>query len=237
MGTGTLAFIILAFVVAQVAVLMGIGIFRQRRKYRDLESLPGESQVAVTAKEFATTENAWDGFREFLVKRRVIEDGIRSVCSFYLVPADSQPLPAFKPGQFLTFRLQLEDPVRNESKSVVRCYSLSDKPNPDYYRVSIKRTPPPAELPDVPAGLSSNFFHARVQEGARLMVKAPSGHFHLMTDEPLPIVLVCGGIGITPMLSILNTVMSGGTSREVWLYYGVRNGAEHILKEHHNTER
>jgi ferredoxin-NADP reductase len=34
------------------------------------------------------------------------------------------------------------------------------------------------------------------------------------------------------MLSILNTVMSGGTSREVWLYYGVRNGAEHILKEH-----
>jgi ferredoxin-NADP reductase len=64
------------------------------------------------------------------------------------------------------------------------------------------------------------------------MVKAPSGHFHLMTDEPLPIVLVGGGIGITPMLSILNTVMSSGTSREVWLYYGVRNGADHVMKEH-----
>jgi ferredoxin-NADP reductase len=46
-----------------------------------------------------------------------------------------------------------------------------------------------------------------------------------MLDEPLPIVLVGGGIGITPMLSNLNTVMSSGTSREVWLYYGVRNGA------------
>ncbi len=81
MGTGTLAFIIFAFVVVQVAVLMGIGIFRQRRKFRDLESLPGESPVAGTAMEFATTEPAWDGFKEFLVKRRVIEDDIRPFSS------------------------------------------------------------------------------------------------------------------------------------------------------------
>jgi len=232
MGTGTLAFIIFIFILVQVALLMGIGIFRQRRKYRDLESLPGKLQVTETKKEVATTELAWDGFREFLVKRRVIEDNFGSVCSFYLVPADGQPLPAFKPGQFLTFRLQLEDPVRHAPKTVVRCYSLSDRPNPDYYRVSIKRAPPPAEPPDVPAGLSSNFFHDRVQEGVRLLVKAPSGHFHLMADESLPIVLVGGGIGITPMLSILNSVMYSGTSREVWLYYGVRNGAEHVMKEH-----
>ncbi|MCP4286672.1 MAG: 2Fe-2S iron-sulfur cluster binding domain-containing protein [Gammaproteobacteria bacterium] len=211
---------------------MGIGIFRQRRKYRDLESLPGQSQVADTAKEFATTEPAWDGFREFLVKRRVIEDDARSVCSFYLVPADGMPLPVFKSGQFLTFKLQLEDPLRHEPKTVVRCYSLSDRPNPDYYRVSIKRALPPAEPPDIPAGLSSSFFHDQVQEGTRLLVKAPSGHFHLMADDPLPIVLVGGGIGITPMLSILNTVMSSGTSREVWLYYGVCNGAEHVMKKH-----
>ena len=126
MGTGTLAFIIFAFVVAQVAVLIGIGTFRQRRKYRALESLPIESPVVGAAKKFATTESAWDGVREFLVKSRVIEDDARSVCSFYLVPADGQPLPAFKPGQFLTFKLQLEDPVRHEAKTVVRCYSLSD---------------------------------------------------------------------------------------------------------------
>ena len=159
MGTGTLAFIIFAFVVAQVAVLMGIGFFRQRRKYRDMELLPGKPPVTGTAKEFATTEPAWDGFKEFLVKRRVIEDDIRSVCSFYLVPADGQPLPVFKPGQFLTFRLQLEDPVRHEPKSVVRCYSLSDRHNPDYYRVSIKRAPSPAEPPGVPAGALSSTCH------------------------------------------------------------------------------
>jgi hypothetical protein len=171
MGTGTLAFIILAFVVTQVAVLMGIGIFRQRRKYRALGSPSGEAQAADTAQEFASTKLVRDGFRELLVKRRVIEDDARSVCSFYLVPADGQPLPAFRPGQFLTFRLQLEDPVHHEPRTVVRCYSLSDSPNPDYYRVSIKRALPPAGSPDVPAGLSSNFFHDRVQEGTRFMVK------------------------------------------------------------------
>lgn len=232
MGTGTLAIIIFAFVVAQVAIVIGIGVFRQRRKYRDLELLPGETPVTTAAKEFSTTEPAWDGFREFLVTRRVIEDDAHTVCSFYLAPADGQPLPAFKPGQFLTFRFQLKDPVGNESKNVVRCYSLSDRPNPDYYRVSIKRALPPAERPDAPAGLSSSFFHDQVQEGTRLLVKAPSGHFHLMTDESLPIVLVGGGIGITPMLSILNTAISSGTPREVWLYYGVRNSSEHVMKGH-----
>jgi len=67
------------------------------------------------------------------------------------------------------------------------------------------------------------------------MVKAPSGHFHLMEDESLPIVLIAGGIGITPMLSILNTVLESGISREVWLFYGVRNSNEHIMKEHLQT--
>ena len=56
-----------------------------------------------------------------------------------------------------------------------------------------------------------------------------------MEDEPLPIVLIGGGIGITPVLSILNTVLESGINREIWLYYGVRNGDEHIMKEHLQT--
>jgi ferredoxin-NADP reductase len=92
--------------------------------------------------------------------------------------------------------------------------------------------PPPADEPEAPPGLSSIFFHDHVVAGSRLMVKAPAGHFHLMEDEPLPTVLIAGGIGITPMLSILNTVLEHGLKREVWLYYGVRNGAEHIMKSH-----
>jgi len=115
---------------------------------------------------------------------------------------------------------------------VVRCYSLSERPRPDYYRVSIKRVPPPPDRPEAPPGLSSNFFHDHVQTGNTLMVKAPSGHFHLVEDSSLSVVLIAGGIGITPMLSILNTLLEGGSRREIWLYYGVRNAAEQIMKEY-----
>jgi ferredoxin-NADP reductase len=122
--------------------------------------------------------------------------------------------------------------VTHQPKTLVRCYSLSDRPRPDRYRISIKRVPAPADRPEAPPGLSSNFFHDHVQKGTILMVKAPSGHFHLMEDKPLPVVLIGGGIGITPMLSILNTLLENGSTREIWLYYGVRNGAEQIMKEH-----
>jgi ferredoxin-NADP reductase len=133
----------------------------------------------------------------------------------------------------------MEDPVTGESRNVVRCYSLSDAPRTDSYRVSIKRVPAPPRHPDVPPGVSSSFFHDHVREGDRLMVKAPSGHFHLTGDQQLPIVLIGGGIGITPMLSILNAVLERGTGQAVWLFYGVRNGSEHIMKEHlqHLAER
>ena len=114
----------------------------------------------------------------------------------------------------------------------MRCYSLSNAPHADGCRVSIKRVPAPQNSPDLPPGVSSNFFHDHVQVGDRLMVKAPYVHFHLVEDKPVPIALIGGGIGITPMLSILNTVLKRGIKREVWLYYGVRNGSEHVMKEH-----
>jgi hypothetical protein len=77
--------------------------------------------------------------------------------------------------------------------------------------------------------------HDRIEEGARVSVRAPSGHFHLIEDSPLPIVLIAGGIGITPLLSILNTLAHWSDPREVWLFYGVRNGSEHIMKAHLET--
>ncbi|MGB5571597.1 MAG: 2Fe-2S iron-sulfur cluster-binding protein, partial [Sedimenticolaceae bacterium] len=175
---------------------------------------------------------AWTGFREFSVQRREYEDEGRSICSFYLVPCDGKPLPAFRPGQFLTFRLAVGDPAEGEFSNVVRCYSLSDAPRPDHYRVSIKRVPAPLDHPDAPPGVSSGFFHDHVQAGDHLMVRAPSGHFHLVEEEPLPIVLIGGGIGITPMLSILNSLLERGIEREIWLFYGVRNGSEHVMKGH-----
>lgn len=239
MTTGTLAIIILAIILAQVAIVMLFGFYRRKRQYRDLgEESQGTEDISIAnvsslpSIEPVASGLAWKGYKEFIVQRRQIEDRNNDICSFYLVPSDGKPLSAYSPGQFLTFKLPIRNPDTHELKFVVRCYSLSDAPQPDNYRVSIKRIPAPVSKPDVPAGVSSGFFHDQVQEGSRLLVKAPSGHFHLMEGASLPVVLIGGGIGITPMLSILNTLLDSGINREVYLYYGVRNGSEHIMKEH-----
>ncbi len=240
MTTGTLALIIFSVILAQVAIVMLLILYRRKHEYQQLDTSKDTSPAVTTPPPLLSSHTAetiasgstWEGYREFSVQRREFEDNNQSICSFYLLPLDGKLLPAFNPGQFLTFKLLLEDPVTHVSKDVVRCYSLSDAPKTDYYRISVKRVPAPADQPDIPPGLSSSFFHDHVEEGRTVLVKAPSGHFHLMNNEQLPIVLIGGGIGITPMLSILNTILEQEIKTEVWLYYGIRNGDEHIMKVH-----
>ncbi|NKB70984.1 MAG: 2Fe-2S iron-sulfur cluster binding domain-containing protein [Candidatus Latescibacteria bacterium] len=160
----------------------------------------------------------WNGYRKFVVARKVFEDQAKTICSFYLVPQDRQPLAAYKPGQFLTFQLNIE-----EERPTIRCYSLSDSPNPNHYRITIKRLQP---------GLASNYFHQEVEEGDILAVKTPSGHFFLENGREKPIVLLGGGVGITPVLSMLNAQVAQQSYLETWFFYGVRNSNEHIFRDH-----
>ena len=181
--------------------------------------------VAKVAAE--KSQAAWSGFRKFRVEGKVLE--AESCCSFYLAPHDGRPLPAFLPGQYLTFRLQIPE----QPREMTRCYSLSDSPDhPDYYRVTIKRIPPPPKSTDVPPGLVSSHFHDRLQVGDIVDVKAPSGRFHLDVNSRTPVVLIGGGIGVTPALSMLNYLIAAPGKREVWFFYGVRNGREHVLKDY-----
>lgn len=172
------------------------------------------------------TELSWNGFRKFQIARKSLEcEGIRS---FYLRPHDRKALPPFNPGQYLTFRLN----IAGQPKPVVRCYSLSDSPKGDHYRVTIKKLPPPRDKPDAPPGLSSSFFYDQLHEGDIVDVKAPSGHFYLDMTKQAPAVLIAGGVGITPVLSMLNAIVETGSKRETWFFLGVRNSKEHIMKDH-----
>jgi len=173
-------------------------------------------------------QSAWPGWREFRVARREFEDAACTQCSFHLEPVDGVPLPAFKPGQFLTFALQL--PSDSKTRTLTRCYSLSDRPDAKAYRVTIKRVPSPAGRPELPPGASSNHFHDRVHEGDVLRLKAPSGHFFIDPDPAVPAVLIAGGIGITPMMSMLRWCLAEQPARFLHLYYGLRNGAEQAFK-------
>ncbi len=164
------------------------------------------------------------GFRDFVVKKRVPES--ETITSFYLEPTDREPLSPFRAGQFLTFRLR----IPGLDEPLLRTYSLSDSPACSYYRVSVKREAPPPDRPDAPPGLASIHFHDRVEEGSILEVGAPRGSFVLNDRTDRTLVLLSAGVGITPLLSMLNTVAA--TGRQVWFVHGARNGREHAFGPH-----
>ena len=200
--------------------------FEAERRALELELLRNRLESERERRQAGQgTALPWNGFRKFVVRRKVEEAA--HLCSFYLAPHDGKPLPDFKPGQYLTFQL----PVPGQAKPIIRCYSLSDRPRPDYYRVSIKRVPAPPDTPGAPAGIGSNYFHDHVQEGDIVDVKAPSGHFFLEPSERGGVVLIGGGIGVTPMLSMLHTLVAHQSRRDVWFVYSVRSSDEHIMRD------
>jgi len=226
---------IVGSILLQLAIYSGIGFWRHWMAYLALRQKAVELNIPLAAAtpspgdDLVAGTPAWSGWRAFKVSAKVLEDAAQSVCSFELVPLDGVPLPAFLPGQFLTF--SLDAPTGGDAANkLVRCYSLSDAPHADHYRVSIKRAVAPTNQA-WPPGRSSNCFHDQVQVGSVLQVRAPSGHFYLDASDA-PVVLIGGGIGITPMLCMLNHCAAVQPQREVWLFYGVRNSAELIMTSH-----
>ncbi len=166
----------------------------------------------------ATQPGGWDGWRDFVVARKEPESEL--ITSFYLVPADGGRLPPFVPGQFVSLVLYLPELGHEQ----IRQYSLSEAPNGEYFRISVKR-----EGAD-PAGLVSNRLHESVGVGDAVRLSPPYGDFYLHEDRDTPVVLVSGGVGLTPMVSMLNALE--GTSRRVVFVHGARNGRVHALKGH-----
>ena len=226
----SLLFWIVSGILLQLAIYLGIVYWRHWMNYHALPNrvvldLTLDQKKSRDAEE--TIVPARLDFRKFRVDRKDMENACSSICSFFLVPEDGKPLPFFLPGQFLTFHLDLPT-ATGVTKQAIRCYSLSDAPRPDYYRISIKRELAPTGS-DFPSGRSSNYFHDQVTVGSLLDVRAPSGHFHIDHSDS-PVVLIGGGIGITPLLSMLNWCLVNQPEREVWLFYSVRNIDEMMMK-------
>lgn len=226
-----LGYVLLAVLMSQLALVgysMLTRLVHERGQQRlDRERLETLVQAAkLRYKEAQEVTQGWSGYRKFTVSQKSTE--CEDVNSFYLVPHDRKPLPPFKPGQYLTFNLD----IPGRDKPVVRCYSLSDSPTrSDCYRVTIKCEPAPPDKPGVPPGVASSFFTQHVKEGDLLNVKAPTGHFYLDMTKNTPICLLGGGVGLTPMLSMAKAVAESGSHREVWLFFGCRSSGEHMLRE------
>ncbi len=160
------------------------------------------------------SEPAWAGLRALRVVRVVVE--ARATRSLHLVCADAAPLPAFLPGQYLTLELDLP----GEARPVVACYSLSSAPDDPTYRITVKARE---------GGRSSRHLVERAAVGDVLRARAPTGRFVLDPASLDPAVLVGGGIGVTPLVSMLHAAAARG-ARDVHVVLGMRDGAEHPLK-------
>ncbi len=198
---------------------------QQRRSLVSLKAKFTDRQALSIRNQHVAVPEA----RPFFVAGRRDETPNGRVASFYLVPADSGPVPEFRPGQFLTVEVRLP----GHAQPLRRCYSISSSPNEQRcYRITVKRIAPPAGAPSqVPAGFLSNLMHDRLRVGSMVQILPPAGAFCLDPASTRPLVLIAGGIGITPFLSMLTSLAEQNSARPIFLFYGVRNRLEHAMHD------
>lgn len=203
----------------------------KRREAASNVSPSFDRQIALLSPRIATEgegeELAWEGYRALTVTHKVVES--RDAVSIYLAPRDKRALPRYRAGQYLTLRLTVGN------GNYVRCYSLSSASSTEYYRITVKRIPPPQDNPHAPAGVVSNYLCDQLKVGETIFAKAPIGDFVLAEGVTRRVVMIAGGIGVTPLMGILNAIVRDGINRPVSLYYAVRSRSEVIMAEHLNT--
>ncbi|MEM1227270.1 MAG: NO-inducible flavohemoprotein [Planctomycetota bacterium] len=189
-------------------VLAEVCIGRENEVYAHQKSQPG----------------GWNGYRQMTIERKQPES--ENVTSFYMRPTDDQPLPSFLPGQYITVRI--DHPTTPTSP---RNYSLSDRPGTGHFRISVKREPGVAA--SAPDGLISNYLHDSVHEGDHLEIGPPCGEFTLdpsaLTNQP--VVLVAGGIGVTPLMSIAKSLRHAQSTAPVYFLQAAKNSRIHALSD------
>ena len=158
----------------------------------------------------AAAPGGWRGARAFRVARKVPESN--EITSFYLEPQDGLALTDFVPGQYIGLRLVVN------GQEIRRNYSLSAAANGVDYRISVKREP---------GGVASGFLHDQVQEGDLLDIFPPAGDF-VLAEGDKPLVLISGGVGITPTLAMLDAALK--SKRPVHFIHFARNRSVHAFR-------
>ncbi|MBY8826416.1 NO-inducible flavohemoprotein [Sphingomonas colocasiae] len=180
--------------------LANILIARERRVYAEQAEMTG----------------GWNGWRDFRVEAVVRESSV--IRSFILRPADGGPVMRHRPGQYLTFWLEIpgHPPVK-------RNYSISAAPNGETYRLSVKREP---------QGLASGWLHDHAFPGTVLKLAAPAGEFFLPDRPDRPVVLLSGGVGLTPMVAMLEALVASDSQMPVHYIHGTHDRETHAMRDH-----
>ncbi|MGO1190382.1 NO-inducible flavohemoprotein [Vibrio casei] len=156
----------------------------------------------------------WRGTREFKVIEKTQESNV--ITSFVLTPVDGQPVIGYRPGQYIGVYLNSDKLEFQE----IRQYSLSDAPNGNTYRISVKRED---------KGIASNYLHTHVNLGDSVQLAAPAGDFFITTESNTPIAFISAGVGLTPMLSMLESIKETHQAPIHWLH-ATDNSERHGFK-------
>ncbi|GEO12524.1 NO-inducible flavohemoprotein [Microvirga aerophila] len=175
--------------------------------------LIGREKAIYTS--LASAPGGWNGWRNFRIESKQQESEL--ITSFVLRPKDDQPVLRHQPGQYLTFWIEV--PGQHPLK---RNYSISSAPNDESYRISVKREP---------QGIASNWLHDQAAVGQMVKVAPPAGEFFLNEESPRPVVLLSGGVGLTPMMSMLETIAARYPNKPTHYVHGTLNGATHAMRE------
>lgn len=174
------------------------------------------TREAAIYEDLAAAKGGWNGWRAFEVVEVRPESAV--ITSFVLKPKDGGPVLRHRPGQYLTFWFDI--PGRPPVK---RNYSISCAPNDETYRISVKRED---------KGLASGWLHDNARVGMVLKVGAPAGDFFLPETPQRPVVLLSGGVGLTPMVSMLETLVAQKADTEVHYVHGAYDAGVHAMGQH-----
>ncbi len=171
--------------------------------------------------EKTAQQHGWTGWRPFSVGKKIVESA--EITSFYLYPTDGGKVMPHVPGQYISIRVFL--PEMNLYQS--RQYSVSSTPTQDYYRISVKKEKGVQQDTD---GKISNYLHNFIDEGNNVDLTAPAGNFTLSEDLNAPVVLISGGVGVTPLMSMLQNLVDKDFIHDITWLHGCRSRNVHAFK-------
>ncbi|MCX4433374.1 globin domain-containing protein [Streptomyces mirabilis] len=186
--------------------------------------LMANALIAIERRLYAQHGDGRGGWRVWEVVERVEETA--DVATFRLRPADGGPLPDFRAGQYVSVRVELPDGAHQ-----IRQYSLSCAPGSPVRQIGVKRVHGEASGPD---GEVSNHLHTRVHVGSTIELSAPYGDL-VLDDTDAPVLLASAGIGVTPVIAMLEQLALTGHRAPVTVVHADRSPADHALRADHEA--
>ena len=168
---------------------------------------------AAIREEITAQPGGWTDWRKFVIAER--RDESETITSFMLRPADGGRVVRHRPGQYLTLRFDLAG-----MNGVKRNFSVSSAPNDEFYRITVKREP---------EGEASIFLHDKAEVGTVLETTPPAGDFYLPEDPQRPVILLSGGVGLTPMISMMKKIVRERPDLPTYYIHGTKSSATHAL--------